>query len=357
MFDAIWKQLFPQRETLIAIDIGTTSIRLMEVEDRNGKPTIIKFGSEPLPPEVVSNYGIVQRDPVRDALLKLLSRVQPSPKRVALALPSPAVFAKRIKVPAMEKDELEDNVRLEAAAVIPHSIDQLMLDFAVVHEHEKGERDVLVLAVKNETLDSYQTVLEEVGLQAGVIDVDYFALGHITELLFPEVKEQTAAIVNIGSKYSSLTLLRNGKPFFAGDLSLGGRSMSELVSQGLGIPLEEAEKIKRKAKRELSSNESESLSAAIDGFSEEFNRQITFLWTSAMIEQPIEKIYISGGGAHVAGLVEGLAQATALPVVVVDPTPLFDVDPSIQDEFKNQALASAIACGLTMRAPNDREVS
>lgn len=351
--------LFKRGEDLLSIDIGASGVKVIELERAGSKPRLLNVGVAPLAGEVFSGNAIAKPDRVAEQISFLIESNEIDPKRVATAVPAPSVFTKRIKMPRVGLSELSANVRLEAGNFIPHNVDQVRLDFHVLGESGKNQLDVLVAAVKNEVTDSYLDCMAMAGLEVAVLDVDFFALQNVFEINYPELVDDTVAIINVGARYSSINICRGGNPVFTGDISVGGKLFTEAISQELGVSVEEAELLKRKPEKDKDQSDRvrDILDRNLEYAAGEFNRSLSFYWNAAGSSEAIARILMTGGGSVVEGLVDELAEKTGLVCELLDPLREIDLGDSFDEEYvKDVAPLIGIGVGMGIREPGDREV-
>jgi type IV pilus assembly protein PilM len=270
-------------------------------------------------------------------------------KRVIASLPAPAVFTKRIQMPKQDEDELRNSVQFEAANFIPHKIDAVKLDYAVLGESGKNQLDVLVVAVKKELLETMEDCLALAGLEYALADVDFFALHNVFQYNYPELVESTSAILSIGYRYTSICISRGGLPLFVGDVSIGLKQLEEELCLKVGVPEAQA----RSAIQTLSFiPEWESVvSGFIEQSAQELSRQISFFWNTCGVDGSIAKVFVAGGGVMLPNLLDTLGRKTGISCEGLDP--LLKVSPGNQVDKGYLAKVSpllAVAAGLGLRA-------
>ncbi len=347
---------FRKRESLIAIDIGADSLSLLKISNPKTKPVITHYCRTNIAQSGgASSYGITDPESLSKKISGLMDLADIKQGAVVTAIPGPSVFTKKIKMPCMNREELRANIKFEAANVVPDNIDAVRLDYQVLRSAGKNQYEVLIVAVKKEIVDSFSSCLKSTGLTPEIIDVDFFALQNIFEFSYPEYLNETVALLNIGARYASVCICRNGESILTGDLQYGGRSMTEALALQLGIEFAQAEDIK---KNEASWSD-ERVKAAIEKSAAEaayeFNRRLTFLWNASGAEGGIERILVSGGGSRMPYLCEKLQHQTGLACERLDPLRLIDVAKGLdRDEIMKSKAEIAVAVGLAMRTRADR---
>ena len=145
---------------------------------------LVAAGSEPLPPECLSDGAIADATAVSEVIRHLMKRLKVPGKAVAVSLSGHAVIVKKIVLPAIPEAELGDAIEWEARQHIPFESSDVELDYLVMEPPAEGGRDldVLLVAAKKEQVQDYLCVLSEAGCLPEVLDVDAFALQNAYEL-------------------------------------------------------------------------------------------------------------------------------------------------------------------------------
>ena len=351
------KGLVQKRETLSAVDIGSSGVKLIEIDTSKGASRVVKAGMVALGGDVFSNYAITQVERVAEQVAELLQNQEVVDRRVATSVPGPSAFTKRVKTARASFNELSTNIRFEAGSFIPHNIENVRLDFHILGPTGKNQLDVLVVAVKNEVVEGLLGVFDGAGLQVAVIDVDYYALQNCFELNYPDEVGKTVALINVGTKYSIVNICQGGQSLFTGDIQVGGKQFTDALAELLSIPSEQAELVKRGQDKKRSADEiAEALRTAVDEAAIELNRQLSFFWNASGADQGIERIYLSGGGALTPGLLENLAEKTGMPCEFLDPFRKLELAGVDAAQLETVRPLYAIATGLAVRAAGDREI-
>lgn len=350
-------ELFNKRESLISVDIGASAIKLLEFELGGEKPRLVNVGVAPLAEEVFTGHVISKSERLAERISGLLESTGVSEKRVATAVPGPSVFIKKVKMPKQSSSELAQSIQFEAANLIPHSIDAVRIDFHVVGASGKNQLEVLIAACKNDVANSFIDTLGLSGLETAVLDIDYFAAQNMFELSYPESVEKTVAIVNLGHRYSSINICRSGESLFTGDISLGGRGVTEAIMRELNITPDIAEEIKcGKERAEVAAAVAkEVLDRNVEQFASEFNRQLSFFWNASGAESGIDLIALAGGTSQLTGLVDEITEKTGIETMICDPFRGVECADTVDPQHVREvAPLMGICVGMGLREPGDR---
>ncbi|MSP39111.1 MAG: type IV pilus assembly protein PilM [Deltaproteobacteria bacterium] len=344
----------------VALDIGSSSIKLVEsVVDRNGY-LVVKLASAPLPENAIQNNMVVDTKSVAEAIRALIRESGVSAKNVISAVPGRAVIMKKVQMPVQEQAELEANIEFEAQNVIPENLENVNLDYQILSKTEDGNKmDVLLVAVKKEIVNSYTDAIEEAGLEPAVMHVDYFALENMFETNYAaETTRGMVGLIHIGAQNTSISLLQNGVSIFTGDLSFGGAYFSESLAAQANLSLAAAENFKMTGRSE----EAQGLDLAAlvrptaEELAEEIRRTVSLYGAVASEEgDGLKLIYLSDGGAKLTGLRTVIEERLGVPARLSEPFRSFTVSKNIEREFLLEGAPSfAVAAGLSIRRPGDR---
>lgn len=347
---------FKKKENLLGIDIGSAYIKVAQLDIGNDRPLLEKWAYVPTPQGAYRNNVLEKADQVGQKISDLLIKHDFERRRVAVALPAPVVFTKKIKIPKLAPRDIRAHVQMEAVNFIPHNIDAVRLDYHVLSA-TKNHMEVMVVAAKNDIIKNYQAAIEAAGLELAIIDIDYFVLQNIFELVSKKTKEypnEPVAILNIGARYSTLTIVEGNEPLFTSDVGVG----TDLVKDALmtlpefsdsdylvlfnSNPDNWAPKIQLLFEQKL------------DQIVTECSRQISLVWGNASHDHDLRTLLISGGGSALPGIVEKFKARAKMKVELLDVPKIFDKNTSpilfSQPGFE----LSSLSLGLGVRYPGDR---
>lgn len=344
----------------VALDIGSSSVKMVETAiDKNGY-RVLNLGVLPLPATAIQNNMIVEPKPVIDAIKQLIQEHGVKSQQVVSAVPGRAVIMKKVQMPKQTGTELESNIEFEATNVIPENIDNVNLDYQVLSHSEDGNRmEVLLVAVKKEIVNSYTDTIAEAGLSPTVMDVDYFALENMFEANYEaDSIKGVVGLIHIGADNTSISLLQSCVSTFTGDLSTGGRYFSERLAQQLNLTPEQAESLKITGRLEKSPDADIEalLRPTSEELAEEIRRTVSLYGAVPSDDgDGLKAIFLSGGGARLLGLRGLLEEKLGVPVKLTEPFKVFTVHKKIpRDYLTDNASVFSVAAGLSIRRPGDK---
>jgi type IV pilus assembly protein PilM len=359
LFTASLSDLNPLRgeESFLSIDIGSSTIKLLEVRGKTGRLRVLNAGVLPTPPSAIQNNMVFETEAVAEATRALKESCGMRARKVITAVPGPAVIIKRVTLPTQSPRDLENTILFEAGNFIPEDLENVNLDYQVTDYLEDGKRmEVLLVAAKKDIVASYSESVKAAGLIPVIIDVDYFCLENMFETSYEPPTEGAIALVNVGARYSSINILKAGRSTFTGDVPVGGRDVTETLIRDLGVEADKAEALKagNAADAELAEQAQPVIESAAAALIEEIHHALSFFWTAAT-DETIDKLYLSGGVARMPGLAQQLSERVGAPVEIANPFAGIELDRHIDTPaMREQAPEFAVAMGLATRRPDDK---
>ncbi len=349
--------LFSKKIEPIALDIGSTFIKLIQLKGSNKNYQLVKFGMVPLPPEVIVEGAVMDAGRVVEAIKELLSSQKIKTKEVVISVSGSSVIIKRVSVADMTDEELAESIKWEAEQYIPFSIDDVNVDFQKLGAGAvAGQADVLLVAVKKDKINDYVNLVREAGLEPVVMDVDAFALANMYELNYA-FEEGTTALLNIGASVMNINILKDGVSIFTRDITVGGNRYTEALQRDFGLAYEDAEKVKRGEAFDAADKEQIAgiMSSVTDDIVAETQRSFEF-FRSTTGSDKVSRVLVSGGCARIGNFTTVLSERLEIPVEVVDPFKKIKIDPKRFDTtvIAESSPLCAVAVGLAIRRPGDR---
>ncbi len=350
---------FLKRKDTVAFDIGSNSIKVVQMNHTKKGWELKKLGMGYLPPEAIVDGSIIDSMTVTATIKELIKENNIKTMDAVSALTGHSVIIKRVSLPAMTEEELAESIQWEAEQYIPFPITDVNIDFQILGEDPegKGQMDVMLVAVKKDVINEYVNVLREAGLNPVVMDVDSFALENMMEINYPIAPNENVAMVNIGASITSISVLMGGITVFTRSIPMGGNQFTEEIQRQLNISFKDAEDLK--LGKEVRGVDTTLLPQAIETVSTnltfEVKRSVDFFLGGSQGVY-VTKIYLSGGGSKIGGLKEMMQERTSIPVEMVNPFLNVESNPRHfdPDYLKEVAVSFAVGVGLATRRPADR---
>jgi len=348
---------FVSPKNLIGLDIGTSAVKLLELDEIKGAYRLKNFGIAKLPRETIVNGVIINADPLVQAIKSLLTNLKISRKDVVASFSGHPVIIKKIALPFMDEEGLEKVIETEAEQYIPFDLDEVNIDFQIlgVNEDDNEKMDVMLVAAKKAMIDEYSDALRSAGLKPCIIDIDVFGLENMFGINYTFEENETIALVDIGASVTNINIIKNGTSVFNRDVFLGGNQITEEIQKEFSVSFEEAETLKTGEKIEGIDQQllDQTISKSISSISREIQRTLDFFIGSNYSE--LNHIFISGGGAKTPGLKEMIEEKVSSDVEFTDPFKTIKYDKKTFDTeyIKDVSLLAAVGVGLASRKIGD----
>lgn len=330
---------------LVGIDIGKYAIKLARVK-KSGKSFICNFlAYEPIPEEIRSRND---SEALKKLLANLIKHYKLGKSQMVIHLHAGDVIMREVHVDASFRgDALEGAVELDLGPALPFGIEQVYFDFTEQPD-EDGNR--LAVAARRDLVDPRTALFSSVGksLPTVQVDVDVFAFERLVESLGSsgEIPESTILIADIGLTRCRFMVYQNARYVFHREQQIGGQQVNEIIADIYDFDLETAEE--RKLTQELGSEYEEIvLTPYVHSLAEQINLASDFYEASGPTSTPIEKVYLVGGGANLAGLELALQDVLDTPVSILDLSSHVKLQ-SGQPSVLKRGLNNALAIGLAM---------
>lgn len=348
---------FTKKAELVGIDIGSSSLKLVQLKESKGKYSLQHIGVWSLPPEAIVDNTLMDSTAVIERIRSAIDGLNVATRDVATSISGNSVIIRKIQLTAMSAEELEEQIQWEAEQYIPFDINDVNIDFEILEtdEHDPTRMNVLLVASKKDVINDYQSVFNEAGMNLIVVDVDSFALQNAFEMNYPEEYDEVVALVNIGASVLNLNVVKAGVSRFTRDVQMGGNLFTEEIQKQLGVSGEEAERLKLTSDVSTSEHLRDIFAKVNEVIALEVRRSLDF-YNSSVTEGKIGKIFLSGGGAKAYMLVETLSQKLAVPVAVLNPFLNITYDAKeFDEEYLNEiAPIMSVVTGLATRRLGDK---
>lgn len=258
--------LFKASGSKLGIDIGTSSIKIVELGNESGRWKLLNYGFYELrdaggQADAARTVMDMPDEQIVQAIQEIL-KVSGMKSRDAVATVSSfSTFATVIELPYTNEEDLAKTIPFEARKYIPVPLDQVVLDWSIVGVSEpKGKQsgtmsaaapaapvsgtnvEVFLAAVPKDETARYQRIMKAAGINLLALELENSALvrGILGNDLAP------TALVNIGGRSTSIVVVAKGYERLAHNYEIGGYEMTKAISAALGIGPDQAEGLKRR---------------------------------------------------------------------------------------------------------------
>jgi type IV pilus assembly protein PilM len=348
---------------LIAIDIGSTAIKVVELGGRAEKK-LNAAALEQLPPEAFVDGQIKDTAAITELLKEILKglKINPLLRRAAIGIGGNSLIVKKIKIPNGPEADMAQQVSYEAEQQFQGDLSNLYWDhFRVDQEPDAaGNIGIIIVAAHRDIVEQRLSIIHGAGLRGGVVECDVFAATNMFEYNYG-VSADLVGLLNIGASATSVALVSGGQYLFNRELSLGGEEYTRRLMDVLKLDHANAESLKLSVSQGEGRCPPEAQRAINDlneQLASEIQQSITFYFQSGDAPAGVSKpayLFVHGGGSRTLGLDAALAGTLQTPVHIVNPFQRVHVNPSKMslDYAVTHGRLFGVAVGLGLRQIHD----
>ena len=351
-------------KTTVGLEVGSTGVKLVELIHRGEECQLKNLGLSQFPLHREGTDYIREEALVVHLIKGLIQKYKVNKKRVVTSVGGKSVIIRRIRVPQMKLQELDQALKWEAEEYIPYPINEVTFGFHILEknlsESENGEISLILVGARNEIIQSHLKVIRQAGISPAIIDVNPFALFNVFDHIGSKDKEGTA-LLEIGHQNTDLVISEKDSPFLVRNIEFGGYQITQGIRDEFNNSYIEAEKLKKsyglvKGEDEVPRESEESakvdriIRKSLDNLVNEIARSFEY-YTSNREGALVKKIILSGGGSLLKNIDKFLAEQLGIPVEIINPFKNIIYD---SRNFPSELLLSlaplfSISVGLALR--------
>src|SRR2546421_7805601 len=350
----------PAPARLITVNIGSQTIGLAEFRLINDRLVLVnyRFREMPLDPatgERQDAHTALHETAV--ALREIMHEMHINPAPVNYAIPAQSVFARFVKLPALEAEKINKIVSFEAQQNVPFPIDQVVWDYQLVGGGMGEQLQVVIVAIKRDLLEEINNAVEETGLRTRIIDVASMGLYNAFCYNYTDLKG-CSLLLDIGARTTNVLFIEPGR-IFSRSLPIGSSSITAAVTKEFNESFGAAEARKNRDGCVALAGAPEPADADVGRVSKivrntmtrlhaEVMRSITHYRAQQQGNSP-ERIFLCGGGAGMPNMREFFHEKFQLPVEFFNPLQNVSVSGAAREAARSAHLLGELV-GLALRA-------
>jgi len=339
--------LFTSNSDFFGLDIGTTTVRVVQLSRGGSRPSLVAYGSVSIPAGLAESDGKVDMQNLAEIIKKLLSKSKISTKNVVTALPSSVVFTAVVKLPLMDQKELSKAIKYQAEQNIPLKLDEVKIDWQVIKQDlTKKQMSVMIVAAPAQKVSRIMALLEYAGLETEALETSSVAVARS----LVAKSDPLVMIVDVGNRSTELTIVENGIISHARSLSSAGGALTRAISHNLGLDVAQAEQFKRKfglSQDKLEGQVYKTMKPILSNIVDEIERSSKFYLEE--FGGNITKIILTGGSSRIPELGSFLNANLNIEVVLGNPWANVSYPANYQEHLQGNAQEFATAVGLALR--------
>ena len=327
----------PTQERHLAIDIGSTGIRVGEFEYPSSGGLILQEFSHVEFSEQLSEAN--RTEIISNGLLKAFEEGNFTTRKASICVSGQAAFMRFVNLPPVSEEEsrIKQIVEYEAKQNVPFPMDEVIWDYQLISGADE-ELGVMFVVIKNEIVESVIDAVVQNGLKPTLVDFAPSALYNVARASHIGENE-CCMVLNIGGRCTTLLFL-DGQRFFARTIPIGGFSITQQVTKEFGISISEAETLKRRhgfvalggayeePESEVAATISKIVRNVMTRLHGEVNRSISVYRTQQKGNKPVH-LYLSGGSSTMAFTDHFFSEKLRMEVSYLNPFKIVSLNKSL----------------------------
>ncbi|MFA7285544.1 MAG: type IV pilus assembly protein PilM [Candidatus Paceibacterota bacterium] len=349
----------------LGIDIGTSSIKIVEIKKKGGKAMLETYGAIALGPYAGTELGTATNlsiEKVVEALKEVLQQSGTTTTSVALAVPIQSSLIFSMDLPAqIEQKEMSAIVSTEARKYIPVPMSEVTLDFFEIPKKEmsfeeannpdflkniEAKKEVLVVAIQNDAITKLRSVVSGAGLSASFFEVEIFS--SVRSCFEHELS--LVLLIDVGASRTKLSFVEFGMVKNYHTIDRGGADITSSISKSLTIPFEKAEELKKEFglyENQAEKNLGDIIKIHTDYIFSETNNVL--LRYEKKYGRTISKVIFTGGGSLLKGLKEEAVNNFKAEVEIGRPFSKVGAPAFLEKVLETTGPEFGVAIGLALR--------
>lgn len=352
-----------QSKSVLGIDIGSSSIKVVQISRKNGHAILETYGELALGPYTGKGVGesvSLTEEKVVQAISDMLKEkeVNITTMTSGVAIPFSSSLMAVINLPSVSKKEIEQMVPIEARKYVPVPISEVTLDWYIIPQDKNADvpsepntdkpatSEVLIVALHNDTINKYKNIVTKTGLDVGFFEIEIFST--MRSVLDQEIKP--VLIVDMGASSTKLYMVERAILRSSHMIDRGSYDITNELSKSLGISLTDAEYLKRDkglvgeingiALKDVASFTLNYLFSEADKFIASYQKKYN---------KNVERVVLVGGGSALKGVVPFAKNILQTEVVAGDPFAKVVAPAFLEKVLKETGPEFTVAVGAALR--------
>ena len=368
MFDFLKKSvstkgLFSQESSVVGVEVGSASIKLVQIKKKSGRAVLETYGEISLGPYAGLEVGQTTNLPeekIVEALNDLVREAKVSATRAAFSIPLSASLISVIEMPKVDDKQLATMIPIEARRYIPVPINEVTLDWWVIPKEDStlmepgsgqnparpAKVEVLIAAIHNDTVTKLSSVAQKANLSVAFFEIELFSA--IRSVIGNDLA--TIAVLDLSAANTKVTIVDRGVVRASHLITRGAQDMTLALSRSMSISIRAAEELKRRTgllPQGTDVSIRETLLLTTDYIFSEVNRVL--LNYERKHGKTIAKVVLTGGGFTLKGFFDEAKKNIQAEVFVGNPFAKVEAPAFLAPVLRDVGPEFTVSIGLGLR--------
>lgn len=344
--------LLTENTDFFGLDIGTSSIRLVQLKGAGGVRSLVKYALAPIDTKIALSDAPADQQKLAAVIKDLINQAKPSTRNVAVGLPTNKVFTTIVDIDKLSAGELAKTIELQADTLIPTPIDESKIDWSVLGPSpvDPNKVEVLLASIPNEYIEKRLDMLESLDLNVIAFEPDSLAMARG---VIPADVTTPMLTIDMGNLSTDIVITYGGGPRLIRSIPTGTDAIIKSAIQNLNIDEKQAEQFVYKfglSKDKLEGQINNAIIGTVDVLVSEVEKSIKY-YQSRYPDVPLDRIIVIGGASVLPEFPLYLANKFAINVEIGNSWCNVAFPSSKQNELLAVSNHFAVAAGLAERNP------
>lgn len=351
-------------DSVLGIDIGSASIKVVQLRRKKGKAILETYGELSLGPYAGMEIGRATKLPVDklvEALNDVMKEANATTKSCAISIPMRSSMVTVFNMPELERKQLAQMVPIEARKYIPVPLNEVTLDWFQIpkieseeddasqpHEQQKANQtEVLAVAIHNDVLNNFNSIVAQSKLEASFFEIEMFST---IRSVLEYGDNRPVMIFDMGAGATKVYIVERGVVRDSHIINKGSQDITLNIATAMNVSVDFAERLKRNYGRN-DQTQDESITKiselVLDPLFSEVNSVL--LNYQRKFNKDISKVVLVGGGSLLNGLTEKANKLLSIEAVPGDPFAKVQSPAFLQNVLSTNGHAFSTAIGLALR--------
>jgi type IV pilus assembly protein PilM len=348
--------MFKKKEdSYLGVDIGGKVVKLVELRNKSHKAELVTYAHAALPKVAASDSVFEDAESLAVLLKQAVKESGISTRKAVTALPSPAVFSAIINLPNIERKDISNKKKMQAAVmweakkVLPLPVEEMVIDWKVLPDNPNlaGVR-VLLTSASNKLVRKYLELFAQADLELVSLETESFAL---TRSLVGN-DTSTVMVVDMGAVNTYIMIVDQGIPFMDRTITTAGMSVTQLIADHLGVSIAQADQFKMDLAN-ARKFDPQQITSLFESILQPIIHEIKYSFNLYKQDEyggkDIDKIILTGGSSLLPHITDYLSQLLDVPVFLGDPWARVVYPEEMRPILDEIGPKFAISIGLGMR--------
>ena len=345
---------------LITLNIGSQTIGLAEFRVIQGRLVLLNYRFRETPLDPATGQRLEAHVALHETALvlrEMMHEMHIHRADVNYAVSAQSVFARFVKLPALDAEKIDKIIAFEAQQNVPFPMDQVVWDYQLVGGGMGEQIQVVIVAIKRDLLDEINNAVEETGLRTRILGMASMGLYNAFCYNYTDL-QGCSLLVDIGARTTNVLFIEPGR-IFSRSLPLGSSAITAAIAKEFGESFAAAETRKNRDAFVALGGAAEPADPNIVRLSKiarstmtrlhaELMRSVTHYRAQQQGDRPA-RIFLCGGGAGMRNMREFFHEKFELPVEFFNPLQNVSVSESTPDVTRSAYLLGELV-GLALRS-------